>query len=100
MIDSINFLLGARSSRDILRSGEERALVSALFFGFSPADAAEFAKHEIEPDEDGNLLISRTMNAEGRTRAGLTGGLLIPILFGKSRQAPFNIHGQNDAFNC
>ena len=32
LIDSINFLLGARSSRDILRSGEERALVSALFF--------------------------------------------------------------------
>ncbi|MBR5315038.1 MAG: AAA family ATPase, partial [Clostridia bacterium] len=31
LIDSINFLLGARSSRELLRSGEEKATVSAMF---------------------------------------------------------------------
>lgn len=72
-------------------------MVSALFFGFSPADAAEFAKHEIEPDEDGNLLISRTMNAEGRTQSRINGR---PVNSNTLREiAPrlLNIHGQNDS---
>lgn len=97
LIDSINFLLGARSSRDILRSGEERALVSALFFGFSPADEAEFAKLQIEPDEDGNLLISRTMNAEGRTQSRINGRLVNSNILREIAPRLLNIHGQNDS---
>ncbi len=97
LIDSINFLLGARSSRDILRSGEERALVSAVFYDFSSEDTAELLKLEIEPDEDGNLLISRTMNAEGRTQSRINGRPVNSYTLREIAPRLLNIHGQNDS---
>ncbi len=97
LIDSINFLLGARSSRDILRSGEERALVSAVFYDFTPEDTAAFAKLEIEPDEDGNVLISRTMNGEGRTQSRINGRPVNSYTLREIAPRLLNIHGQNDS---
>ena len=97
LIDSIGFLLGARSSKDLLRSGEKKALVSAMFGGFSKADTAFLSKNDISPDEDGNLVISRTMSADGRTQSKIN-GIAVNTSFVKTI-APMlvNIHGQNDS---
>ena len=57
LIDSINFLLGARTSKDILRSGEDKATVSAMFGGFNSFDEKILSSNDIQLDEDGNLLV-------------------------------------------
>ncbi len=95
LIDSINFLLGKKATREIVRSGEEKATVSALFTGIS--DEARRALVELGFDEDTDeVLISRTLTSDGRSSAKLdtksvTGGMLRDI-----GRTLIDIHGQND----
>lgn len=97
LIDSIGFLLGARSSREILRSGEEKALVSAMFCGFDVETERRLRENDAAPDEDGNLLISRTMNADGRTQSKINGRAVGSFTVRAIAPMLVNIHGQNDS---
>lgn len=97
LIDSINFLLGARSSRELLRSGEEKALVSAMFCGFDSTAEQLLAENEVSPDDDGNLLISRTMTADGRTQSKINGRAVSSSAVRNIAPMLVNIHGQNDS---
>lgn len=97
LIDSIGFLLGARSSRDLLRSGEEKALVSAMFCGFDRVTEQLLIANDASPDEDGNLLISRTMNADGRTQSKINGRAVGSATVRNIAPVLVNIHGQNDS---
>ncbi len=97
LIDSINFLLGARSSKDIIRSGEEKAFVSAMFGGFGKADIEKLSQLDVFPDEDGNLLISRLVNIDGRTQSKINGSAVNTSLVRSISPLLVNIHGQNDS---
>lgn len=97
LIDSINFLLGARSSKDILRSGEERALVSAMFSDLDKELEKRLAENDLALDEDGNLLISRTMSADGRTQSKIGGRAVSSSTVRAIAPLLVNIHGQNDS---
>ena len=97
LIDSINFLLGARSSKDILRSGEERALVSAMFSDLDREVEKRLAENDLSLDEDGNLVISRTMSADGRTQSKIGGRAVSSSTVRAIAPLLVNIHGQNDS---
>ncbi len=97
LIDSINFLLGARTSKDIIRSGEEKAAVSAMFGGFSKVDLKKLAENDVTPDEDGNLLISRTMSVDGRTQSKINSKAVNTSAVRAIASMLVNIHGQNDS---
>ena len=57
LIDSINLLLGNRADRELIRKGEERALISAVFDSLTHETRAALSAVGIEPDEDGLLMI-------------------------------------------
>ncbi len=97
LIDSISFLLGARSSKEILRSGEDRAFVSAMFAGLDPEAEKRLVENDLSPDEDGNLLISRTMSADGRTQSKVNGRAVSSSTVRAIAPLLVNIHGQNDS---
>ena len=97
LIDSINFLLGARTSKDIIRSGEEKASVSAMFGGFSKSDINKLSENDVSLDEDGNLLISRTMSADGRTQSKINSKAVNTSAVRAIAPMLVNIHGQNDS---
>ena len=97
LIDSINFLLGARSSRELLRSGEEKATVSAMFCGLDSDAERILESNELFPDEDGNLLISRTMTQDGRTQCKINGRTVSSSTVREIAPVLVNIHGQNDS---
>ncbi len=69
IIDSICLLMGARSSRELIRSGEDFARVSAVFTELSDEVTKELEKLDIIPDEDGTVSIMRTIYADGRAQA-------------------------------
>ncbi len=69
IIDSICLLLGARSSRELIRSGEDFATVRAVFSELDEHTVQELEELDIVPDEDGTVQISRTIYADGRTHA-------------------------------
>ena len=63
IIDSLNLLGGARADKDIIRSGEKSATVSALFGGLS--DSAHALIGELGfSTEDGTVMLSREMQSE------------------------------------
>ncbi len=96
LIDSLGFLLGGRVSRELIRTGEDKASVSALFSPPEGEVAAALAELGLEiPAEDG-LLLARTVTRDGRSVARI-GGRAVPL--GMLREVGsllVNIHGQSD----
>ena len=66
IIDSINAVLGERTSKDLIRSGCDEALVTALFGNLSNGTLKALEQLEVIPDEDGNVLISRKLSLSGK----------------------------------
>ncbi|MBQ2719330.1 MAG: DNA repair protein RecN [Clostridia bacterium] len=94
IIDSIGFVLGARGGRELIRTGAERAVVSALFSVSEPM--AERLLALGAECEGGELLIERTLTAEGRTTARLNGRPVTLALLRSVAEHLVNIHGQSD----
>lgn len=65
MIDSIALITGGKSQREMIRSGEEKAAVSAVFGGITAMPLLSEAG--IEPDENGEIEIQRVLSADGRS---------------------------------
>src|ERR1039457_1786331 len=96
IIDAVDLVLGGRGSADIIRTGEEEAIVEAIFDieGF-PEISAFLSGSGV--DCDGELLIKRTVSRSGRSRAFVGGGLYtINALSDLSGQL-INIYGQHES---
>lgn len=72
LIDCLGMVCGSKLSRDIVRSGETRAAVSALF-DISEGDMSIFDALGIDRDENGELLITRSITDDGRSTAKANG---------------------------
>ena len=73
ILDSINLLLGNRPSRDLIRTGADRAVVEAMFCGLDGESVAALAELGVAPDEEGGLLLQKTVTADGRSQTRLNG---------------------------
>lgn len=96
VIDSINAVLGERTSKDLIRSGCDYAEVSALFGDISDKCLKELKTFEVEPDSDGNILIVRRLSLSGKGLIKINGK---PVTAGELRDISsylINIHGQHD----
>ena len=93
LIDSIDAVLGGRTSRDLVRSGAESALVTA---SFDAENTEEWCRENgIEPEE-GELLLMRRISTDGRTSARVNG---VPVAAAQLKELGsllLDIHGQND----
>ena len=93
MIDSINLLLGGRADRDLIRSGESRAEVSAVFSRLS--DHTRRLLDEMGLPSEDSLMLSRTLTPGGS--AARLNGRAIPISMLREIGATLlSIHGQHD----
>lgn len=68
IIDSLLLLCGAKNARELIRSGEERATVSALF-SVNDGSKAKLSELGYEPDENGEIELMRQIGADGRSVA-------------------------------
>ena len=73
IIDSINFALGERASKDFVRSGTDQAVVEALFKVRNEEYIKVFENLGLDKPEDGEIIISRTVSSEGRTTNRVNG---------------------------
>ena len=95
VIDAMGAVLGGRTSRDLIRTGADRAFVSAQFSGVS-RELPGLAGNGIAPDEDGNLLLQREIGADGKNVCRVNGR---PVTVAQLREIGtdlLNIHGQHD----
>lgn len=93
LISAINGVLGARLSRDIIRSGEETAAISALFTDVSPEAAGKIQELGYETN-DGEVLIAREIGARNSCKVNGRPATL-QILREISSQL-IDVHGQKD----
>ena len=94
MIDALAFLLGAKPQRELLRTGEEQALVSAVFSDFTQACRAWLEASGFACEDE--LLLQRTLTADGKVKARLNGRALTQSMLRELASFLVNIHGQND----
>jgi DNA repair protein RecN (Recombination protein N) len=113
LIDSLNALLGSRTSRELIRSGSEKATVQGLFSINPMMDHGEkqckasgrseeasldvlLETYGIEPQEDRTLLISRTFNEAGKNICRINGTMVTVAMLKEIGQRLVDIHGQHD----
>lgn len=93
VIDSLSAVLGQRTSRELIRTGAEKAFVSAAFSGMVPELTEELG---IQPEADGTLLLQREIQTDGKNVCRVNGR---PVTVGQLRALGarlLNIHGQHD----
>ncbi len=95
LIDSVGLLLGAKFNRELLRTGEQTATVSAVFDELSEDIRRTIAEMGFETEE-GSVCLQRTLYADGRTTFRLCGRPLTATMARELGKSLLSIHGQND----
>lgn len=95
LINGINAVLGQRSTKDIVRSGCNKAVVTALF-----TDIAANVKEKLDEFgvsyEDDEISITREINADGGSVARINGRTTSVSVLKELGSLLINIHGQHD----
>lgn len=97
IIDAINAVLGERTSREVVRTGASAAKVTAFFENVGESACAVLAEFDIEAEDDGSLLISRTISADGRTSCRVNGQSVTASMLRKLGRELLTICGQHDS---
>ncbi len=95
VIDSLGAVMGQRTSRDLIRTGASKALVSAAFDGVDGRIPA-LAENGVSPEEDGTLLLQRELAGDGRNVCRANGRPITVAQLRAIGAALLNIHGQHD----
>jgi len=96
VIDSIGAVLGFRTSRELIRTGAEKALVTALFTGLSQRVKSGLAELGIEIDDE--LLISREITLAGKNNCRINGKVATVSMLKDLGKLLINIHGQHESY--
>jgi DNA repair protein RecN (Recombination protein N) len=96
IIDSINALLGDRLSRELIRTGTDKASVEAVFSVDNKRLDDIFENLGIESEEDGTLIISREFSNSGKNICRVNGKMVTVSALKEIGTYLIDIHGQHD----
>lgn len=94
LIDALALALGERADSAVVRTGATRADISAMF-DVGPDVRAWLSEHALEGDDDGELVLRRVVDAQGRGRGFING---VPATLTQMRDLGrqlVDIHGQH-----
>ncbi len=94
--DCIKFLICQKISRDLLRTGENKGLVSAVFSGLSDYAVESLNQMGIDTS-DGELTLERTVSADGRTSCRIDGRGVSQQVMRRVGSILITVHGQNES---
>ena len=95
LIDSINAILGNRTSKDLVRTGATKAVIRAAFENVPPAVLDSLEKAGYERSEA--LLLSREITAEGKSTCRINGMPATAAILRELCGGLININGQHDS---
>ena len=96
IIDSINAVLGERTSRDLIRKGCDKASVTAIFGNFGKQVCEVLQSFDTDVDDEGNLIITRTITSSGST-VRINGKTATVGILKEIGRYLVDIHGQHDS---
>ena len=97
VVDSINAVLGERTSKELVRTGSNFAFVSAFFENINATVCGELEKLGYTPEDDGSLLITRRISKDGRSSCRINGMPATVSVLHTLGKVLVNIHGQHDS---
>ena len=97
VIDSINAILGERTSRELVRDGAEKAKVTAFFEDVPESIQKKLEEYDIECNDDNSLLISRIITLDGRNTCKINGHAVTVTMLKNIGRELITICGQHDS---
>lgn len=97
VVDSINAILGERTTRELVRHGADYAAVSALFENVNKSVLEALKKMGFEADEDGSILLYRKISSQGKSSCRINGMPCTVSILKNIGSLLVNIHGQHDS---
>ena len=96
IIESIKLLLGGKFDKELIRHGEDVAMVSALITDLNSAAAKALFECGFSVDEDGAVLIQRSVNRDGKNQIKINGRSAGVGVLKSLMPSLVTIHGQNE----
>lgn len=97
VVDSINAILGERTSKELVRHGADNAFVSAYFEDIAQNVTDKLTELGFDTEEDNSLLISRKISAGGKSSCKINGKSATASMLKEIGAMLVNIHGQHDS---
>ena len=97
VVDSINAILGERTTRELVRHGADYAAVSALFENVNKSVLEALKEMGFEADEDGSILLYRKISSQGKSSCRINGMPCTVSILKNIGSLLVNIHGQHDS---
>ncbi len=97
ILDSVNFVLGAKADRAMIRYGETECMVKAEFILSENAKAVEVLR-EMDIDSDGEIIISRKFSENGKNAVKINGNTVTATMLRRVTDCLVDVHGQSEHF--
>ena len=97
VVDSINAIMGERTSRELVRYGADNAYVSAYFDDICDSALNKLKEFDIELEEDNSLLITRKISSSGKSLCKVNGKTVTVSMLKEICSYLVNVHGQHDS---
>lgn len=97
ILDSINFVLGSKADKSMIRFGTQEALVKAEF-SLQGDSAAQKILEELDIEADDTLIISRKFSQDGRGSIKINGNSVTTGMLKKIAAHLVDVHGQSEHF--
>ncbi len=96
IIDALTLVCGGRASADLIRSGEDEAIVEAMF-DLSANHSLQEQLQQAGIDAGDELLVKRCLSRAGRNRVYINGSLATQAQLGELGRQLVTIHGQHES---
>lgn len=97
ILDSLNFVLGSKADKNMIRYGEIEAYVRGEFT-VTPQSAAVKALEELDIESDGEIIITRKYSADGKGNIKINGNTVTAGMLKTVSQHLVDVYGQSEHF--
>ena len=97
VVDSINAIMGERTSKELVRHNTDYGFVSAYFDDISTSICDKLIELGIEIDEENSLLLSRKISSNGKSLCKVNGKTVTVSMLKEISSLLVNVHGQHDS---
>ncbi len=97
ILDSVNFVLGAKADRSMIRYGETECMVKAEFSVPETSRVVETLR-ELDIESDGDIIITRKFTSEGKSTVKINGNTVTTGMLRQVTDSLVDVHGQSEHF--
>lgn len=98
IIDSINAIMGQRTSKELVRTGAKTALVTAQFDDVNDTVKAKLAELGYNNEDDDTLILQRSISATGKSSCKINARPASVTVLKEVAKNLINIHGQHESY--